>query len=234
MIWRLGGIRSDDLWVQKGVRYFNLEKWCIECVLTHIRTFFPFGSDFVKWLSEMPLYFYWSSPFDYFSVWALCFLLFHYLQGTADRFVRARTRSHPTLCSALWYDCVETSLILCSVGGAYIAWIYPRHIYIGYIRLYLGNFTTKVLDIVSHQYPLFCFYRYFGPRVRSREKHLLTEIGGYAPAILYGLWKRQDILHYYSIRWLDLVVIIVLSVVCRWVVVRRQNDPVVVVHSHPQ
>ena len=117
------------------------------------------------------------------------------------------------------YDMVETNLLICSVGGAYIAWIYPRHLYITYLRLFLGPMMTRILDLLSHQYPLY----YVLAQYSSRRKIISgswwwSPILSYAPPACYLLLHQGALLSYYSLRWFDLVVIVVVSILLRqWI-----------------
>lgn len=50
------------------------------------------------------------------------------------------------------------SLCICSVGGYYNAYVYPRQIYIPYLDYECKGNVIKVMDFIGHHLPLLYFY----------------------------------------------------------------------------
>lgn len=50
------------------------------------------------------------------------------------------------------------SLCICSIGGYYNAYLYPRRIYIPYLDYECKGNAIKVMDLIGHHLPLLYFY----------------------------------------------------------------------------
>lgn len=71
---------------------------------------------------------------QYFSMWNILFIGFHILHTT-----------NRISCPILYYNSV-----LCSVGGWYMTWIFPRKLYVRYCRLYVRGWDMILMDIIGH------------------------------------------------------------------------------------
>ena len=102
---------------------------------------------------------------------------------------------------------VHYTSLLCSVGGFYLTWIYPRYLPVHYLNLHLGFWETFLMDLVAHQYP-----RYLVLCSPSQKQmsyfHLPTRMFVGTYLFCYG---EQDILARYQIRRQDMVIVLLLT-----------------------
>jgi len=141
-----------------------------------------------------------SDPLSYFSVWNLIGMCVYTIMR---RYIPSRLKPMVT-------DMVETSMILCSVGGFYFAWIHPGKMYVWYMRLYLDGIVMKIVDLLAHQIPMM-MYLCLGGYEPGYEPGVM----GLLPIAVYTMIHRANILDYYAITWWDMVWVMVIAVMIR-------------------
>lgn len=208
MIWDLCRTRRS-LWIRgaDGSCYFNIEQWVRELVLFYIRKNIPQGRALTQWMILHLSGLTAAQPLTYFSVWSLGLLCL-------ERQIHGHRHSWriPRAVSSILLDWTITSVIVCAVGGLYIAWIYPQHLFIGYLRLYVGRVLTRLIDVFAHQLPAVWILRR-----RFKDAAGLSAIPwiGCLPAMLYLLLEHSRVLSYYSLGWIDVARIGAVSLLSR-------------------
>lgn len=125
--------------------------------------------------------FRWCDPFTYFSVWNLLF-----------GFISVIYPQSEMICSM-----TRCSMILSSVGGAYVAYIYPRYVRIWYLEMMIKGIIFYMIDILFHHLP--CIY--FLWRDWDRQIDLWM---GMIPIVIYMYIQDKRIYELYSISYWDL------------------------------
>jgi len=115
-----------------------------------------------SWYFSLPS---WQSQLlqasQYFSVWSIViFLIWHWKWKTwiDQRWDRKWEGGYENDVFFM-YPCmvrrfsvmVSWNVLCCSIGGAYMAWISPRYIYISYLHTYLDSQDMKWMDLFGHQ-----------------------------------------------------------------------------------
>lgn len=208
MVWTLCRNRQS-LWIRgaDGSSYFDIEQWVRELVLYYIRKNLPQGRELSHWMILHLSGLTAGQPLTYFSVWSLSLVC---LERQIDAY-RQRWRI-PSIVSSILLDWTVTSVLVCAVGGLYIAWIYPQHLFIGYLRLYVGSVLTRLIDVVAHQLPAVWILR-----KRAKDIRGLSTIPwiGALPVMVYLLLEHSHVLSYYSLGWIDVTRIGVVSLLSR-------------------
>ena len=145
---------------------------------------------------------WWVSLLSYFSVWNLMTMM-------------ACIMLHPmhdriTLPYRVFL-LMRTNMVICSVGGGYLAWYSPRTIHIPYLHLYLRSSGYRLVDLVAHQAPLL----WFCCRVRYSTRDVTTVytdwLLSHLMIAIYGGAFGSTILSRYQMTKSDLLWIAFLS-----------------------
>ena len=107
---------------------------------------------------------------------------------------------------------------LCSVGGAYLTWVYPRTIPVHYLRLNLVYPETVVMDLLAHQLP---FWNSCKRGIRCHEEEdtfsFLTWLQTRWMVLLYTACVGVEGTKIkYHVRDLDILLILVLAEIVFW------------------
>lgn len=177
-------------------KYFHLSVWIGHVLKTYIKICVPYGHVLLKWYDMVSDHFNPFDPLTYFSVWnlVLCVVFLCVCGG--------KRKKHSFL-QEIIVQCTRVSCIVSSVGGFYLAWIRPCHVYIWYINLYIDGIIMKCVDLLAHHVPLFLFWK----REGFKGGTLYGSIYGWIPTILYMAIQRSNILFFYSVTWYDILII---------------------------
>lgn len=121
---------------------------------------------------------------------------------------------------------LQYTRLVCSVGGVYMTWIYPKTIPVHYLHLQLEFPLTIFMDLLSHQY--FLWITWGSPWTWEFRRHLNNNNNnvclGCNHSLLYqAFWTRWIVLLYYvwfgventkeryNIRTNDIIKILVFS-----------------------
>lgn len=150
--------------------YFNIHQWW--CGQYH-------KDDLWIWMKTTPVLKKWPMAFQYFSVWNLIMIS----QGD----------------DASWLlPWIQTSSLICSVGGFYLAWVRPRCIHIHYLELTVESWSFVVLDLLAHQAPRWYVLSHLRPKPPASIVALL-------PIAIFLAWKGKSLHHLYGVRLVDIL-----------------------------
>ena len=101
---------------------------------------------------------------------------------------------------------VHYTSLLCSVGGFYLTWIYPRYLPIHYLNLHLGFWETLLMDVVAHQFPRYLVL------CSSQKQTSYFYLPARTIMVMYlFFYGEQDILNRYAIGRQDMVIVLLLT-----------------------
>lgn len=88
--------------------------------------------------------------------------------------------------------------IQCFIGGFYVTHIYPRHITISYLQMYVDDIFLIIMDIVSHQLPLLYVSR------PPQKLDLIHWLPGNIPFLIY--WSKFSVSKKYELDRFDILI----------------------------
>lgn len=104
----------------------------------------------------------------------------------------------------------------CSVGGSYLAWIYPRCLPVHYLHLHLGFWETVVMDLMAHQLP----------RWRALMEIHVSPWSWFPRSLVmvyFILFGIENIQHRYTLRKRDMLAIWILTEISFFLCVQKYH-----------
>lgn len=135
---------------------------------------------------------------SYFSVWSLYFMMMIVWSECTDPMMHSR--------------CLFFLVISCC-GGSHVTYIYPKRLYVRYLRYEFRGLSLMMMDVLGHYMPLFYYlYNYFIPS-SAKLSHILSVDHTLVPTLYIILGRYHEL---YRLRWSDMMSIGIMSILCTY------------------